>query len=510
MTILLFKSFLPEFFLFCCILYLLILNTKFLVNLKKIYILENELFSQIFFILFCLIFLFFNQKLEGIFLDFLFVNDNSSNLVKIVFLVFSVLACPIMFQNFKSQKINFLEYFILYLLVIFGLFLLINCYDLISAYLILELQALCFYILASFNRSSSFSIESGLKYFIIGSFISGFFLFGCLLVYAVLGTTNFQKILLLLLIPFNENLNVFNLVLLVGVIIITSTLLFKVAVFPFHFWAADVYEGAPLISTIIFTVLTKLSLFTLFIRWLSVVLPNFIELSFFLILSGIGSIFVGAYMAIDQKRFKRFIIYSSISQMGFVITVLSVYTLNAYTSVYFYLIVYLFSILVLWSCLTIIYSFNFTKNKFFSSFLDRPVFLTDLNCLFRSNYFWSILILIIFFSFAGIPPFSGFLAKIFIILSLIDEKIYFVSFLLVLLSVLSSFYYMRIVKIIFFEKQVFSFSLLRFYSNFKTDNLNGSIYVIKVLLTFILFLNFFFPTFFILLSNLIVLSFFGI
>ena len=180
MTILLFKSFLPEFFLFCCILYLLILNTKLIINLKKIYILENELFSQIFFILFCLIFLFFNQKLEGIFLDFLFVNDYSSNLLKIVLLFFSLFSCPIMFQNFKSQKINFLEYFILYLLVLFGLFLLINCYDLISAYLILELQALCFYILASFNRSSSFSIESGLKYFIIGSFISGFF---CLAVY---------------------------------------------------------------------------------------------------------------------------------------------------------------------------------------------------------------------------------------------------------------------------------------------------------------------------------------
>ena len=335
-------------------------------------------------------------------------------------------------------------------------------------------------------------------------------MFGCLLVYAILGTTNFQKILLLLIVPFHENLNIFYLVLLLGVFIITSTLLFKVAVFPFHFWAADVYEGAPLISTIIFTVLTKISLFTLFIRWLSVVLPNFNELSFFLIVSGIGSVFVGAYMAIDQKRFKRFIIYSSISQMGFVITLLSVYSINSYTSIYFYLFVYLISILVLWSCLSIIYNFNFIKNKFFTSFLDRPVFLTDLNCLFRSNYFWSILILIVFFSFSGIPPFSGFLAKIFIILSLIDEKIYFVSFLLVLLSILSGFYYMRIIKIIFFEKLIYSFSLLRFYSNFKIDNLSISIYVIKVLLTFILFLNFFFPTFFLLISNCIVLNFFGI
>ena len=510
MTILLFKSFLPEFFLFCCILYLLILNTQFLVNLKKIYVLELELFSQIFFILVCLIFLFFNQKLEGIFLDFLFINDNSSNFLKIIFLFFILLSFPIMFQNFKTQKINFLEYFILYLLVIFGLFLLINCYDLISAYLILELQALCFYILASFNRSSSFSIESGLKYFIIGSFISGFFLFGCLLVYAILGTTNFQKILLLLLVPFNEDLNVFSLILLLGVFIITSTLLFKTAVFPFHFWAADVYEGAPLISTIIFTVLTKISLFTFFIRWLSVVLPNFNELSFFLIFSGIGSIFIGAYMAIDQKRFKRFIIYSSVSQIGFVITILSVYSLNSYISVYFYLFVYLISILVLWSCLTTIYNFSFIKNKFFKSLLDRPLFLTDLSCLFRSNYFWSIIILIVFFSFSGIPPFSGFLAKIFIILSLIDEQLYFVSFLLIILSILSSFYYMRIIKILFFEKIIYSFSLLNFYSNFKLDNFNNSIYVIKVFLKLILFLNFFFPTFFLLISNCIVLSFFGI
>lgn len=510
MSILLFKSFLPEFFLFCCILYLLILNTKFLINLKKIYFFELELFSQIFFILICLILLLFNQKLEGIFLDFLFINDNSGTFLKITFLFVILVSLPIMFQNFKTQKINFLEYFILYLLAIFGLFLLINCYDLISAYLILELQALCFYILASFNRSSSFSIESGLKYFIIGSFISGFFLFGCLLVYSILGTTNFQKILLLLIVPFNETLNIYFLILLLGVFLITSTLLFKIAVFPFHFWAADVYEGAPLISTIVFTVLTKVSLFTFFIRWLAVILPNFSELSVFLICSGIGSIFIGAYMALEQKRFKRFIIYSSISQMGFIVTVLSIYTLNAYISVYFYLFIYLISILVLWSCLTIIYSFNFIKNKFFKSFLNRPIFLTDLNCLFRSNYFWSTVILIIFFSFSGIPPFSGFLAKIFIILSLINEQFYFVSFLLVVLSILSSFYYMRIIKIIFFEKVIYSFSLLKFYSNFNNDTLTNSIYVIKVFLTFILFLNFCFPTFFLLVSNCIVLSFFGI
>jgi len=510
MTILLFKSFLPEFFLFCCILYLLILNTKFLVNLKTLYFLELELFSQIFFILVCLLFLFFNQKIEGIFLDFLFIHDSGSNFLKIIFLFVLLLSFPILFQNFKTQKINFLEYFILYLLVIFGLFLLINCYDLISAYLILELQALCFYILASFNRSSSFSIESGLKYFIIGSFISGFFLLGCLLVYSVLGTTNFQKILLLLIIPFNESLNPLFLVLLMGVVIITSTLLFKTAVFPFHFWAADVYEGAPLISTIIFTVLTKISLFTFFIRWLSVVLPNFNELSYLLICSGVGSVFIGAYMAIEQKRFKRFIIYSSISQMGFIVTVLSVYTLNAYISVYFYLFIYLISIIILWSCLTVIYNFSFIKNKFFKVFLNRPVFLTDLNCLFRSNYFWSCIFLIVFFSFSGIPPFSGFLSKIFIILSLIDEKIYLVSFLLVLLSILSSFYYMRIVKIVFFEKIRYSFSLLKFYSNFNKDFVNRLVCVIKVFLTLILFLIFCFPTFFILLSNCIVLSFFGI
>nr|NP_038177.1 NADH dehydrogenase subunit 2 [Synura synuroidea]AAF36943.1 NADH dehydrogenase subunit 2 [Synura synuroidea] len=498
------KVFLPEIFLFSCSLYQLLLIARFLKFFKlNVPCLNEELFVQSIFIYVCLLVLLINQKLTGYSNNFLFIFDNSSIYLKILLNIVILFSFITIWRAFINQKVNFFEYFIILFLAIFGLLLLINAYDLISVYLILELQALCFYILAAFRRNSSFSTEAGLKYFILGSFISGIFLLGCLLIYAVLGTTNFQKIILLL--SFNLDFNFFFLIFL-GFFLVLSTILFKITVAPFHFWSPDVYEGSPLASTIFFSLAPKVSLITLLSRWLAIFLPIFEGISIFLLVIGLFSIFWGAYFALSQKRFKRFLIYSSISQIGFLIIGFSEYTVESFSAVFFFLIIYLISSIIIWGFLNNFYTYNIIKSHLKNIVNIKPILLTDLSLLFKSNFIWSITLLILFFSFGGIPPFIGFFSKVLIIFSLIHENTFFVSIILVLISVISSYYYLRVVKVLFFEnsKKLFFVRKQNFY-NGSFIELESILYSICLCLLLLLF---FFPSFLILTSNYLILDFF--
>lgn len=200
------KSFIPEIFLSISILCQLIFNIK-LINVPKYNypIIDREVFYQTLFILVCLFFLYSNLKIEGFFSNFLFINDESSKILKMLTLFVCFFTLNIVFQSFSLQRLNFFEFFIIFLLSLFSLLLLISSSDLISFYLVIEMQSLCFYILASFKRDSAFSTEAGLKYFISGAFISGVFLFGSSLIYGVLGTLNFNAMNLLLAFPLSSS-----------------------------------------------------------------------------------------------------------------------------------------------------------------------------------------------------------------------------------------------------------------------------------------------------------------
>ena len=205
--------------------------------------------------------LFFNLKVEGFFSNFLFLNDLGGRLLKMILIFFSTFTLFFIGRSFCLQNINFFEYFSVFLLSLLALLLLIDASDILSAYLIIEMQALCFYVLASFKRDSSFSTEAGLKYFISGSFISGVFLLGAALIYGCLGTLNFNILNWLLTFNSFSDFESLKILTLIGILLVTFTLLFKVAAAPFHFWSPDVYEGSPLSSTIIFSVIPKISLF---------------------------------------------------------------------------------------------------------------------------------------------------------------------------------------------------------------------------------------------------------
>ena len=505
MDISILKSFSPEIFLSMAILFQLVFNARFVINLKFYNpVIDREVFFQTFFIIVCLILLLINLKIEGFLSNFLFVNDHGGKLIKIFVVVSCLLILNILMKAFSLQTLNFFEFFTIFLLSLLSLLLLVSSSDLISFYLTIEMQALCFYILATFKRNSAFSTEAGLKYFISGSFISGIFLFGASLIYGCLGTLNLNNISLLLSFSFLDISKEFSLILLTGIIMVTSTLLFKVACAPFHFWSPDVYEGSPLVSTIIFSVVPKVSLFFFFIRWISSINILFVELNSVLLILGIFSTFVGTFFALNQIRLKKLIIYSSIAQVGFIVAGLSVNTLGGFSAVYFFLIIYILTSILIWGHFTMFYAFQDRINFFYSK-ESTVLFISSLSNFFKNNSLWALSFIIIFFSVAGIPPLTGFLSKILILYELVDCNKIIGAIALIIISSVSVYYYIRMIKVIFFEPKSVKKDIEKFQTVF-LDFYSDGIHLVFAIALFILLISFFFPTGILLTCQYIVLN----
>lgn len=505
MDLILLKSFIPESFLSLCILFQLIYNVKLINNLKYNFpIIDKEVFYQTLFILGSLFFLYYNLKIEGFFSNYLFVNDESTRIIKIFVLLSCFFVLSIVLQSFSLQTLNFFEFFIIFLLSLFSLLLLVSSSDLISFYLIIEMQSLCFYILSSFKRDSSFSSEAGLKYFISGAFISGIFLFGCTLLYGTLGTLNLNHLNLLLSFDLYLGHPILSLFLKVGVLFITCTLLFKIACAPFHFWSPDVYDGSPLSSTIIFSIVPKISLIYFFIKWISCLNVFFFNIETILLFCGVFSAFLGTFYALSQKRLKKLIIYSSISQIGFIVAGLSLNSLNGHSAVLFFLFIYLITSILIWNHFSLFYSFQH-KINFFNKKTSTSLFISSLTNFFSSNKIWAFSFLIIFFSIGGIPPLTGFLSKILILSEIVNSKDIIPSVLLIIISSISVFYYIRMIKIMFFEPK----GIENYYERFQIVFFNSFLDNIYLSISFLLFLLltiFFSPTIFLLFSQYLILN----
>jgi len=358
-------------------------------------------------------------------------------------------------------------------------------------YLLLELQGLSFYILASFSRNSAFSSEAGLKYFIFGSIISCFFLLGLSLIYAVSGTLNLNQLASCL------NFNNFNLISRAGLLLIFFTLLFKLAVVPFHFWSPDVYEGSPLSATILFTIALKILIVFLIIK-ISFIAGNSFQFIFDLFkLLGFLSICVGTFFSLKQKRFKRFIIYSSIAQMGFIIVAISSHTVESIIYTYFFILIYSITSLLIWGYISILYINSFIFSNFKKVF-NKSIFITDFNQYFKFNNISAYSFILIFFSIAGIPPLSGFLSKVLILFELIYESNYTLMLAILFISAISMFYYIRVIKINFFEPQKNTFTPLKGHlMTFNIKSLNKLFFILVFSLISLIYI-FFFPNFYIL------------
>ena len=342
-----------------------------------------------------------------------------------------------MFSSYNYVKINNIlkiEYPILILCSLLGMLVMISSNDLIVFYIGLELQSLALYVLASFNRDNLLSSESGLKYFVLSALSSGLLLYGCSLIYGFSNSTNFEEI--------SQNFN-FEYGVIFGMVFVIVGLAFKISAVPFHMWAPDVYQGSPTSVTLLFAILPKIAALTVFIKFLYGPFLNlFDDWQFIIIFMSVASMILGAVAAIGQKNLKRLIAYSSISHMGYALAGLTTGTNQGVQSSIIYLIIYLIMNLAFFSCL-----FMLKRNdKFFEN-------IEDLSGLSKKHPILALSFLIILFSLAGIPPLAGFFAKFYVFMSVIEKEMYFLAIVGLLATVIAAFYYLRIIKIIYFDPE---------------------------------------------------------
>ncbi len=308
--------------------------------------------------------------------------------------------------------------------------------DLIVFYMALELQSLALYVLATFDRDQKKSSEAGLKYFVLSALSSGLLLYGCSLIYGFSGSTNFNIIA--------NQLNSNSYVLTFGIVFILVGLAFKISAVPFHMWAPDVYEGSPTSVTLIFTMVPKIAALTVFIRFLYIPFFNLIDQwQIIIIFLSIASMLFGAIAAIGQTNIKRLIAYSSIGHMGYVLAGLATGSNEGIQSSILYLSIYIIMNLGFFSVLLMLKR----NNQYFED-------IKDLSGLSQHHPLLSLSLLLILFSLAGIPPLAGFFAKFYVFKSVIEQSMYFLAIIGLVTTVIAAFFYLRIIKIIYFDKEI--------------------------------------------------------
>ena len=421
----------PEIFLSLSIMFLLILgvfkdnSSKLILNISLIILIIASVIT-------------FNETL-GIEKNLLFNNsiviDYLSSFMKIITLLAAFLVLVISSNYLKTFKIFKIEYPILILSSVLGMLIMISSNDLIVFYMGLELQSLALYVLATFNRDQIKSSEAGLKYFVLSALSSGLLLYGCSLIYGFTGSTNFEIIA--------NQLNSNEYAITFGIVFILVGLAFKISAVPFHMWAPDVYEGSPTSVTLFFAIVPKIAALSVIIRFLYVPFLNLIEQwQMIIIFLSIASMLFGAIAAIGQTNLKRLIAYSSIGHVGYTLAGVATGSNDGIQSSIIYITIYIVMNLGFFSCLLML-----KRNKEYYEDID------DLSGLSKNHPLLSLSLLIILFSLAGIPPLAGFFAKFYIFKSVLEQSMYFLAIVGLLSTVVAAFYYLRIIKIIYFDKE---------------------------------------------------------
>jgi len=364
-----------------------------------------------------------------------YVVDQLSSFMKILTILGGAFVLSISTRYLKIFKIFLIEYPALILSSILGMMVMISSNDLMVFYIGLELQSLALYVLASFNRDQLKSSEAGLKYFVLSALSSGLLLYGCSLLYGFSGSTNFDVI--------GEIMSSSHYGLTFGIVFILVGLAFKISAVPFHMWAPDVYEGSPTAVTLFFAIVPKVAALTVFIRFLYIPFVNMIEQwQPILIFLSVASMIFGAIAAIGQNNLKRLIAYSSIGHMGYALAGLSTGSNDGIQSSIIYITIYLVMNLAFFCCLLML-----KRNDEYFETVD------DLSGLSKNHPVLSLSLLVILFSLAGIPPLAGFFAKFYVFTAVIEQSMYFLAIVGLLSTVIAAFYYLKIIKVIYFDKE---------------------------------------------------------
>jgi NADH-quinone oxidoreductase subunit N len=505
----------PEYFISISIIYVLIVIVLVTYNVYGL-ILQKALSECLALILLMTCYLIFNDDL--ITLDFVsfhnsIINDYLAYVTKFLICFFSALYFLLISHSLKEQKLTSFEYLLVVLFAILGLMLMCSSSDLLTAYLSIELSSLAFYILASYRKSSSYSIDSGLTYFITGAVSSAFFLLGSSYIYVFCGSIYFDDFLTLfesdvlywagefnpnvynpsslywhffhtwglahmMLPPDDPYFNPFDYSFIeMGLALIMFSLFIKLACAPFHLWSLDVYEGSPTSSSFFFAAITKLSIFVLLIRLCYINFHSAYQgAQFYCFWVGLFSVFAGSFGGLKQRKLKTLLAYSSITNMGYALFALGGCNTVGIQMLFFHLVVYMISGLCTWSILL----FLRLKTKKSTNKYNKE--LADIALLRKSNPALAFSLSLTVFSIAGIPPMIGFLSKMGVFFSIV--KINFTIFALVsaVFSVVATFYYIRIVKVLYFENLLVG----RLYYPIKSDaTLILSILILSLVLLFI-------------------------
>ena len=365
-----------------------------------------------------------------------FVVDGFARFMKVLALMGSAVTLSMSGRFLMRSKMDSNEFPVLILLSTVGMMVMISANDLITLYMGLELSSLALYVVASINRDNAKSSEAGLKYFILGSLASGMLLYGASLIYGFTGHTGFAEIATVLSAP-NSPIGI-----IFGIVFIMAGLAFKVSAVPFHMWTPDVYEGAPLPVTAFFASAPKIAAIALFAR---VMVSPFEHVTQYwqqiAIFISVASMLLGAFAAIGQNNMKRLLAYSSIANMGFALIGLASGSFEGVQGLLVYMMIYLVTTLGVFACVLAMRR----GGTYFEN-------ISDLSGFARNNGGQAFVLAMLMFSLAGIPPLAGFFGKYFVFLAAVKAGLWPLAILGVLSSVVGAYYYLRIVKIMYFDE----------------------------------------------------------
>ncbi len=370
-----------------------------------------------------------------------FVADGFGRFMKVLTLVGAAAAVVMSSDYIRREGMAKFEYPILIVLATIGMMMMISANDLIALYVGVELQSLALYVVAAMNRDDAKSSEAGLKYFVLGALSSGMLLYGMSLVYGFTGTVTFDGIAASLS-QSGAGAPKIGLGLVFGLVFMAAGLAFKISAVPFHMWTPDVYEGSPTAVTAFFAAAPKMAAMAMTVRVFVGAFPAAIgDWRQIIIFVAVGSMVLGAFAAIGQRNIKRLMAYSSIGHMGFALVGLAAGTLNGVQGVAIYMAIYLVMTLGTFACILCM-----RRNG------QMVEDIEELGGLSQSQPLMAFCLSMLLFSLAGIPPLAGFFAKFYVFTAAIEAKLYYLAVIGVVASVVGAYYYLRIVKIIYFDK----------------------------------------------------------
>lgn len=371
----------------------------------------------------------------------LFIVEPFGNFMKLLILLGAAVTLILSHHFMKRERMALFEFPVLLLFATLGMMLMVSANDLISLYMGLELQSLSLYVVAAMKRDSLKSSEAGLKYFVLGALSSGMLLYGASMIYGFSGTTSFQT-LGQLFTQMSAAGEAPAMGLIIGLVFLLAGLCFKISAVPFHMWTPDVYEGAPTAVTAFFAAAPKVAAFALLMR---VLLDPFLGLvdqwQQIIVVVSVASMVLGAFAAIGQTNIKRLMAYSSIGHVGYALVGLAAGTEEAATSVMIYMAIYLVMTLGTFACImTMRRDGRLVEN------------IDDLKGLFANQPLLAVALSVLMFSLAGIPPLAGFIGKLYVFEAAVQAGLFTLAIIGVLSSAVAAFYYLRIVKLMWFDE----------------------------------------------------------